>query len=85
MGLNSGGFDLICNPHNVTALSEAVSRELVTAAALDRALTNAFSVLFKVGMFAPLASSSVFQLGLEQLSDAKHGGVRAQHTRLGQM
>jgi len=72
IGLNTGGFDLICNPHNYTALVEAVTDKFVTAAALERALTNAFTVLFKIGMFAPLDSSKVFKIGLDQIGSKPH-------------
>ena len=81
VGLNSGGFDLICNPHNYTALTEAVSGKLVTSAALDRAMTNAFTVLFKIGTFSPLKSSSVFEIGLDQLGSPAHMDLALQAAR----
>ncbi len=81
LGLNSGGFDLICNPHNYTALAEAVSGNLVTSAALDRALTNAFTVLMKTGMFSPLESSAVFEIGLEKLGSPAHMDLALQAAR----
>jgi|EP01046_Picozoa_sp_COSAG06_P039330 beta-D-xylosidase 4 len=81
VGLNSGGYDLICNPHNYTALTEAVSNQLVTSAALDRALTNAFTVLMKVGMFSPLDSSAVFKIGMEKLGSPSHMDLALQAAR----
>ena len=73
LGLNTGGYDLICNPHNYSALREAVAvKKLVTAAALERALTNAFTVLFQVGMYAPIDSSAVFKIGLSEIGSKPH-------------
>lgn len=82
VGLNTGGYDLICNPHNFSALQEAVAgKKLVTPAALERALTNAFTVLFRVGMYAPLDSSKVFKIGVSEIGSKPHMELALQAAR----
>jgi beta-glucosidase len=68
----NGGTDLICNPHNMTALHTAVATGLITPQVLDQALRRSFGVLFQLGLcpFRATRNTGAFYCYLKIVSAA---------------